>query len=160
MYDHIKLYDAIFELTNLSRIQGIVLCAFISRREECQDFRWLSKLCNVNRRTIERTISKLIKEGYLRKKKISHNEIVPLLKAKKLSGKGIGEKVCKWCGIKTTLLFEHHYPLTRRKGGKKTIKICSNCHTEYHHGWVRIEIDNENLVENLQGTSLMPIERT
>lgn len=39
---------------------------------------------------------------------------------------------CEWCGRKNYVLHEHHYPITKSNGGINTVKICPNCHTNYH----------------------------
>lgn len=54
------------------------------------------------------------------------------IKEQILNRKGEGEKICAWCGCKTTLLHKHHFPIPRRMGGKETVEICSNCHNEFH----------------------------
>ena len=49
-----------------------------------------------------------------------------------LGEKEKADKVCEWCGCKTTVLHRHHYPIPKRLGGTKTVNICSNCHAEFH----------------------------
>ena len=39
---------------------------------------------------------------------------------------------CLWCKTKTFYLHEHHFPIPKSMGGKETVKICPNCHSEYH----------------------------
>lgn len=39
---------------------------------------------------------------------------------------------CEWCKCQTAWLHAHHYPITRAKGGVLTVKICPNCHAEFH----------------------------
>ena len=39
---------------------------------------------------------------------------------------------CQWCGVRTFALQDHHYPIPRSKGGIETVRICPNCHYEYH----------------------------
>lgn len=39
---------------------------------------------------------------------------------------------CEWCGCKTIAIQYHHYPIPKHKGGTKTVKICPNCHYEFH----------------------------
>lgn len=48
-----------------------------------------------------------------------------------LKRKGQGEE-CEWCGLYTFAIQEHHYPIPKSKGGKETVRICPNCHSEYH----------------------------
>lgn len=54
------------------------------------------------------------------------------IKEQILNNKGDGEKICAWCGCKTTLLHKHHYPIPKRMGGTEIVYICSNCHSEFH----------------------------
>ncbi|MBR5544878.1 MAG: phage protein [Clostridia bacterium] len=54
------------------------------------------------------------------------------IKEEIISNKGQGEKVCEWCGCKTTVLHSHHHPIPKRDGGTEVVKICSNCHHEFH----------------------------
>ena len=49
-----------------------------------------------------------------------------------LSEKENADKVCEWCGCKTTVLHAHHYPVPKRLGGTEVVHICSNCHAEFH----------------------------
>jgi transposase-like protein len=39
---------------------------------------------------------------------------------------------CLFCGYQKTYLDEHHYPLRKKDGGVKTIRLCANCHREFH----------------------------
>lgn len=54
------------------------------------------------------------------------------LKNEIMENKDQGDKVCEWCGCKTTVLHRHHYPVPKRMGGTETVQICSNCHHEFH----------------------------
>lgn len=54
------------------------------------------------------------------------------IKEEMLNSKKQGDKVCEWCGSVTTLLHRHHFPIPKRLGGKETVNICSNCHSEFH----------------------------
>jgi hypothetical protein len=60
-------------------------------------------------------------------------DIVILLKNKKLSGLGYGTLVCEWCKVSTTVLHKHHYPISKKFGGDEVVRICPNCHNEFHH---------------------------
>lgn len=46
---------------------------------------------------------------------------------------GVSKNRCGWCGCKTAILHEHHFPIPKSKGGVETISICPNCHTEFHY---------------------------
>lgn len=54
------------------------------------------------------------------------------LESKKLDGFGIGKSKCEWCKIKTVTTHNHHFPIHQKDGGKDIVKICPNCHQEYH----------------------------
>lgn len=43
-------------------------------------------------------------------------------------------QVCDWCGQSCYILHKHHYPISRKKGGKDVvnINICPNCHSTFH----------------------------
>lgn len=59
-------------------------------------------------------------------------EVYEELKDEVLLGKETAEKVCEWCGCKTSVLHKHHYPIPKRLGGTQIVNICSNCHAEFH----------------------------
>ena len=68
----------------------------------------------------------------LKKLKLLNNYILPeQAKELVLLNKNKGQ-TCQWCGIKTNAIQEHHYPIPKSKGGKEIVKICPNCHYEYH----------------------------
>ena len=46
---------------------------------------------------------------------------------------GIGVESCEWCKCKTIILHEHHFPIPKKDGGNETVKICPNCHYEFHY---------------------------
>ena len=48
-----------------------------------------------------------------------------------LQNKNKGE-TCEWCGTKTNVIHYHHYPIPKKDGGTEIVKICPNCHCEYH----------------------------
>lgn len=75
---------------------------------------------------------RLIEKGYLTNIKFKQEEIVNLLKGKNLKNKGIGKKECEWCKINTEVLHEHHYPIRKEHRGIEVVKICPNCHHEFH----------------------------
>ena len=45
---------------------------------------------------------------------------------------------CRWCKSKRVPLTSHHHPILKSKKGKKTIRICLNCHYKFHHPPMRI----------------------
>jgi hypothetical protein len=53
-------------------------------------------------------------------------------------------KTCEWCNELTSTIEEHHYPIPKRNGGIEVVKICPNCHSNFHKvetsrnkGWVK-----------------------
>jgi len=115
------------ELTTLIDEKGN---CFINKKQLMNDY-------GLTDATINSILKTLIKKGYI---EISNDDIVEKLKSKNLKGYGYGDKVCEWCGISTTVLCEHHYPIPKSKGGKKVVKICSNCHQEYHYNNSKITL--------------------
>lgn len=83
--------------------------------------------------TIQKYLDKLEKIGLITAHFMEPEEIVDLLKEKNLSGKGVGQLVCDWCGYNALSLDAHHYPEHKKNGGQDTVNICSNCHREYHY---------------------------
>ena len=39
---------------------------------------------------------------------------------------------CEWCGCGCNVINEHHYPIPKSMGGTKIVRICPNCHYEFH----------------------------
>ncbi|MGE4510066.1 MAG: hypothetical protein AB7D43_03085 [Sulfurimonadaceae bacterium] len=39
---------------------------------------------------------------------------------------------CLFCGYSKTFLDKHHYPVRQKDGGIETIRLCPNCHREFH----------------------------
>ncbi len=40
--------------------------------------------------------------------------------------------ICQWCKSQTYRLNAHHFPIAKKDGGKETVDICANCHSEFH----------------------------
>ena len=90
------------------------------------------KILKYEKDTIVKKIKKYTEIGLLIK--LSSEQIVTILKNKNLKGTGIGFSTCSWCGIKTTSIQKHHYPISRADGGKELVEICPTCHYEFHLG--------------------------
>lgn len=96
---------------------------------------------------IEKYFNDLEENGYI--KIINDKEyIVDKLKSLNLKGKGFGEKTCEWCGIKTYIIHEHHYPIPKKDGGEETVDICPNCHSAFHYFPDLIKIVDEDTVKH------------
>ncbi len=80
--------------------------------------------------TTKRCIDSLKEKEVLKKKFTTDNykEIKELM----LSNLNNGGYKCEWCGNKTNIIHEHHYPVPKRLGGTDTVSICPNCHYEFH----------------------------
>lgn len=74
------------------------------------------------------SFEKLRKLGYISESKLSYEQIKEIVLKEKENAKF----VCEWCGCKCNILNEHHYPIPKSKGGTETVKICPNCHAEFH----------------------------
>lgn len=96
---------------------------------------------------IKRWLKDLEKNNYI--KIHSENDIVQILKNKNMHGLGFGNKTCVWCGVKTSVLHSHHYPVPRSKGGLKTVDICPNCHHEFHfdQGYIEVLLNDKELIQ-------------
>lgn len=101
--------------------------------------RYFAEIFNVSRNSISKWINSLVKLGYIQL--ISDENIVEILKAKFLQGLGYGNEKCQWCGILTSVLHKHHYPIPKCKGGTKTVRICPNCHHEFHFSVSTIKLN-------------------
>lgn len=59
-------------------------------------------------------------------------EIKDLLCEKQPQYLSIGGLQCQWCNGRTIALQEHHYPISKSKGGTEVVSICASCHFEFH----------------------------
>ena len=91
---------------------------------------YFAKLQNVSKASISKWLNNLEIENLI---KINKADISNLLMKKKLNGYGFGNNQCEWCGIKTTILHKHHYPIQKKDGGINVVNICPNCHHEFHY---------------------------
>ena len=115
---------------------------------------YFGKLYNKNKSTINRYINSLVEEGYIKICEVTDKEIVNKLKNKNLEGKGFGKLTCEWCGINTSILDKHHYPVPQSRGGKDTVGICPNCHNEFHFIEKKVkikDIDKINHIKEIMG---------
>ncbi|NLI61192.1 MAG: hypothetical protein GX375_07170 [Clostridiales bacterium] len=86
----------------------------------------IKRFTNASERSIKRHIKWLRDNGYLESRKFKPEEIKELvLNAEKCYK-------CEWCKKDTFMIHEHHYPIPKRQGGDKTVKLCPNCHSAYH----------------------------
>lgn len=65
-------------------------------------------------------------------KKSSRSKIKEIVQQAEV-GRGIGSQQCEWCGTKCYAMHKHHYPKRKSEGGTETVKICPNCHTNFHY---------------------------
>lgn len=70
------------------------------------------------------------------------------IKKQVLEDKEKNEFVCDWCGCKTNVIHNHHYPIPKRLGGKDVVHICANCHDEFHKKESSIYGTNDTNLEN------------
>ena len=96
------------------------------------DVKKISKKYNVGITSINDWIKCLSDNKYITIIKKDIN-IVESLKNKNLNGLGFGNKKCSWCGINTSVLHGHHYPIPKSKGGTEIVNICPNSHHEFHY---------------------------
>ena len=87
-----------------------------------------------SRSTIQRTFQSLEDCGIVISRKLTKNEIVSMLQAKRPQqlNTDLDFYVCDWCKGETFILNEHHYPIPKESGGEQVVKVCPNCHYEFH----------------------------
>lgn len=100
---------------------------------------YFAELYDKDKSTIARWIQQLKSKGYITI--IGDKDIVKKLKSKNMKGLGFGDKICEWCGVYTSVLHKHHYPIPKSKGGTKVVNICPNCHNEFHYHKKKIQIN-------------------
>ncbi|MBW4635734.1 MAG: hypothetical protein KME30_28805 [Iphinoe sp. HA4291-MV1] len=82
--------------------------------------------------TVKRILKELTSSGWLNQSKLSSKEAKELVCQKQPQCFVLGALVCEWCKARTLILDTHHYPIPKSEGGEKTVKICPNCHQEFH----------------------------
>lgn len=73
--------------------------------------------------------SNLMRLGYIHLPTYSNEEIKDIV----IKSKQTPKYVCEWCGCGCNVLQEHHYPKMKSEGGIDVVKICPNCHYEFHY---------------------------
>ena len=122
-----------YELIRNNKITGIEACILslfldIDISEGIPSNKDLSILLNIAKPQISKTISRLKEKGFLIEKNIpTDKEIFNVL------NKVNSDNGCTFCGYTGIAIDDHHYPIRRKDGGKKTISLCANCHREFHY---------------------------
>lgn len=85
--------------------------------------------------TVTNSCKELVNKGLIatQNNNMTPQDAVELITAKKPQYIESGGITCSWCGGKTLRLQLHHYPISARDGGQRTVEICANCHDEYHY---------------------------
>lgn len=102
-------------------------------------------LFNVSTAIISSWINSLEKYNFITK---GIENILQIIKTKNHKNLGIGDRECEWCKINTYVLHEHHYPIKKKDGGTEIVKICPNCHHEFHY------LENVIKVKNIQDVEI------
>ena len=97
-------------------------------------------LFRVENSTINNWLSNLEKQNHIKIVNVKSEERVKIIKRKGLEGLGLGVRQCQWCGINTSTLVNHHFPIPKSEGGESTVKICPNCHNEFHYMEKKLKI--------------------
>ena len=109
-----------------------------------------ANLSIVSKSVIKRWMDSLVKANLI-KFRPKNNILKEIFsKKEKFDNIGIGDKKCNWCGVKTYILHKHHHPISKNKGGEKTIDICPNCHHEFHYhsnSTFELILDKEGLIQ-------------
>lgn len=83
--------------------------------------------------TARRNLQKLSDGGYI--KVLEGKEKVERLSYFKRDNP-YGHEICEWCNSQVITLESHHYPIPKSEGGKKTVDICPDCHSAFHHSFL------------------------
>ncbi len=109
--------------------------ALISMLEH--NFQLMFKICNhyyFRQNISTRDWKKLINMGLARKICFNPDEIKHFV-SHKSPHQILGMPTyceCGWCKCKTYRLHSHHFPVSNKDKGVKTVEICAQCHDEYH----------------------------
>lgn len=87
-------------------------------------------------RTIDRWLSSLENSGFMKIYHYDSEKVIEFLKSKipqKIHAEIYSfSEICSWCQGRSFKLHNHHYPISKKDGGLKTVRICANCHQEFH----------------------------
>ena len=78
--------------------------------------------------TIQRSIVFLKNNGYIEVETLTSEKAKEMV----LKNKSNPKFKCEWCGCGCNVINEHHYPIPKSMGGTKIVRICPNCHYEFH----------------------------
>lgn len=81
---------------------------------------------------IKTKLDSLCSNGWIKKSRLSPIEAKNLVCQKQPQSFSLGTLTCQWCQAQTLILDNHHYPILKSKGGQEIVKICPNCHQEFH----------------------------
>jgi hypothetical protein len=100
------------------------------------DYEFLKNSCKTSRRGIDKCFNNLVKNQFLIFECLYDEEIISHLKNK--TPTLIKNKInhlyeCSWCLSQSYVIHAHHHPIRKCNGGIQTIKICANCHFEFHY---------------------------
>ena len=98
----------------------------------------LSTLFGLTERQIIDAISRLCMNRFIIQYALAHDEITKFFSRKKpqrlpILNYHVPVYCCAWCKSDTLVLHEHHYPIPKSEGGTDIVKLCPNCHAEYHY---------------------------
>ena len=116
----------LIEDKELIYLEKIYLAIYFMNKKDCKitDEIFLKSNSYYQLRTTKKS---LIKKEYLSKCEESPYS----LKEKTIAFSKKG-KECEWCHNKSYVLQQHHFPISKKDGGKEIVNICPNCHCTYH----------------------------
>lgn len=111
---------------NLKAIEKFYLALY--QRYKNHRVVWIYMKHQLSKGTFLKIQKSLIEKGYI---PLDTTQDALLTKNLVLQNKNIGVE-CEWCGCKTTAIQEHHFPTLKSDGGENVVRICPNCHSEFH----------------------------
>lgn len=82
--------------------------------------------------TVKAALLHMVEIGLLKTLSVTRDQAAVFCCSKEPQ-RSIGHLLCGWCTCQTVILQEHHYPISQKEGGTKTVQICGSCHAEYHY---------------------------
>lgn len=136
----IKIFDLHLTIHELVVYSYFFKCA----NNNYPTYKEISCKAKISKRTTQKAVSGLLKNKYIRK--LTDLEKFNYLNSKNLNNSETGFIKCAWCKINTNIIHEHHYPISRSNGGNNVVKICPNCHSDFHASLFTI---NNDMLKNL-----------
>lgn len=130
---------------NLSLEEFLILHFFALKWDKNRNFKFLFSMKEVKKQLCLQSKKLSDKKSFMRKIKeiikktkafnfcnLTDEDAVKILRLNKNNFNFRFDSNCGWCEVQCYVLEDHHYPIRKKDGGQKIVKICSNCHKNFH----------------------------